>query len=64
MFTDKGIKWLYNLFNNILKTKKMSYEWTISISVPIYNNNLKLYKLQWNQLIESQNEIIERVMER
>lgn len=34
---DNGIKWLTNLFNNILKNWEMPDEWRISI-VPTYKN--------------------------
>ncbi|KAM1766551.1 hypothetical protein ACFX12_044752 [Malus domestica] len=35
---ETGITWLTNLFNRILKTKKMPNEWRMSTLVPIYKN--------------------------
>ncbi|KAM1298066.1 hypothetical protein ACFX2F_024919 [Malus domestica] len=35
---ETGIAWLTDLFNRILKTKKMSNEWQKSTLVPIYKN--------------------------
>jgi len=35
---DKGIAWLTNLFNEIMRRKKMSDEWRRSILIPIYKN--------------------------
>ena len=41
----KGISWLTKLFNEIMRSKKMSDEW--SILIPIYKNkrDIKLCKL-------------------
>ncbi|KAI0492706.1 hypothetical protein KFK09_026982 [Dendrobium nobile] len=35
---DEGISWLTKLFNAILKTKKMSDEWRMSVLIPIFKN--------------------------
>ena len=35
---DVEVSWLINLFNKILKTKKMLDEWRKSTIVPIYKN--------------------------
>jgi len=35
---DRGIVWLTNLFNEIMRTKKMSDEWRRSTLIPIYKN--------------------------
>ena len=35
---EEGITWLTNLFNKILKTKRMPNEWRKSILIPIYKN--------------------------
>ena len=35
---DVGIRWLTQLFNKILTTKKMPEEWRRSILVPIFKN--------------------------
>ena len=35
---DRGIVWLTKLFNEIMRTKKMSDEWRRSTLIPIYKN--------------------------
>jgi len=35
---DKGIVWLKKLFNEIMRTKKISDEWIRSTLIPIYKN--------------------------
>ena len=42
---ETGITWLTNLFNKILKTKKMPNEWQKSTLVPIYKNKVATYKI-------------------
>ena len=35
---EKGINWLTKLFNEILRSKKMSNEWRKSTLIPLYKN--------------------------
>jgi len=35
---DRGIVWLTNLFNEIMRTKKMLDEWKRNTLIPIYKN--------------------------
>ena len=35
---EEGICWLTNLFNAILRSRKMPEEWRISTLIPIYKN--------------------------
>ncbi|KAE8654551.1 Detected protein of unknown function [Hibiscus syriacus] len=74
---EKGVKWLTNIFNIILKTVKMPEEWRESAVIPIYKNkrdhqscgNYRGIKLLshtmklWERVIEARLRQVTRVLE-